>query len=424
MACHNGQGPKGRQGSEYTTWATSDPHRRAFSVLRGERSERIIRNLAHQGWRTPAYKEGRCLGCHVSPHWEEVGAATPFALQDGVGCESCHGGAGRWLTEHYRSGWRQLPWAEKARLGMKDTKTVPGRVETCVGCHVGSPGLDVNHDLIAAGHPRLNFEFAAFHAILPHHWDDRKDRDPSFAARGRPDFEVRAWAVGQVKSAEAALELLAWRAETAAKDPKRQPWPEFAEYDCFACHHDLKAESWRRSREPSRTHPLGSLPWGEWYFSLTQQALTAFPRGRDKQVAEVVRSLRDKMETAAPQKEVVAPLATKAARRLRQDLEGWTQERTRLLPGAALFRAVLRAGGGGADATWDAATQRYLALAALHQAWTDMRAQVPPPPDGLGEGLRGVRSALRFTPSFESPRTFDLATFHRNLEQLNPLLSK
>ena len=81
--------------------------------------------------------------------------------QDGVNCESCHGPAQLWLAEHTQYGWNNRPPLEKERLGMRPTRELPERAAVCVGCHVGPPGRDMNHDLIAAGHPRLNFEFAA-----------------------------------------------------------------------------------------------------------------------------------------------------------------------------------------------------------------------------------------------------------------------
>ena len=73
--------------------------------------------------------------------------------------------------------------------------------------------------------------------------------------------EAQAWRVGQVVSAEAALRLLIGRA-TAAKE-KAQPWPEFAEYDCYACHHGLQGPSWRQKRGYAGRVP-GSLRWNDW----------------------------------------------------------------------------------------------------------------------------------------------------------------
>ena len=64
---------------------------------------------------------------------------------------------------------------------MTDLNSVATRVMICAGCRVGSPeerGIpirDVTHDLIAAGHPRLNFDYATYVRSLPPHWTE-KDR--------------------------------------------------------------------------------------------------------------------------------------------------------------------------------------------------------------------------------------------------------
>ena len=171
-----------------------------------------------------------------------------------MSCEACHGAAQKWLSTHYTEEWRRKTPSEKSLEGMIDTKNVRVRAEVCARCHVGEGDMDVNHDLIAAGHPRLSFELGLYTARMPKHWNPRDER-----AR-YPDFEARAWLVGQAVSAQTALELLADRAEQAGQ--RKKPWPEFAEYACFACHHDLKEPSPRqqlgyRGRVPGAAHHLG-----------------------------------------------------------------------------------------------------------------------------------------------------------------------
>jgi hypothetical protein len=96
---------------------------------------------------------------------------------------------------------------------------------------------NMNHDMIAAGHPRLNFEFATYQRALPPHWKE-KDRRTG-RARGA-DFETRAWGAGQIASTRAALDLLLTRLPGGEQDQERTPWPEFSEFNCYDCHHDLK----------------------------------------------------------------------------------------------------------------------------------------------------------------------------------------
>src|SRR5262249_11368110 len=173
--------------------------------------------------RVSAERSALCLGCHaVAP--ARVSAGSPVQVADGVGCESCHGPAEKWLRPHAQGDWAKKSPAEKEALGMPPLHAAADRAAACVVCHVGTADADMNHDLIAAGHPRLNFEYATYLANMPHHW---------VAKTPTPAAEARAWAVGQVVTARAALDLLAARAT-----PPR-PWPEFAEHGCFAWHQEL-----------------------------------------------------------------------------------------------------------------------------------------------------------------------------------------
>ena len=86
-------------------------------------------------------------------------------------------------------------------------KDLGNRARACTDCHVGGDRAEVNHDLIAAGHPALLFENSSFlDRYRPYqHWSEAEDR------RRHPAFEVETWAVGQVVSGKAAMKLLAAR---------------------------------------------------------------------------------------------------------------------------------------------------------------------------------------------------------------------
>ena len=221
------------------------------------------------------------------------------------------------------------------------------RAETCVRCHVGAgPEHDVDHDLIAAGHPRLEFELTAFLANLPPHWRERK---------GDHDNEAQAWAVGQVVTASAALRQLRQRAE------KDKPWPEFAEYDCFACHHDL-SQDWRRERRRFDVRLPGSLSWNERYMIFLPDLLAekakdtnglsklatamAMPRP-DKAAVQRQAGELERYADAALARLEMKPLRSEDARALIAAITGNPQRWT---------------------TNWDAAAQSYLALAALLRA--------------------------------------------------------
>jgi hypothetical protein len=327
----------------------------------------MVRNLDGEGAQ-PATSNGKCLCCHATGGTSAAAArGERFWIGDGVGCESCHGQAEHWLAEHYR--WPEnFTAAQKTQAGMKDLTDLTERAKVCVACHVGTADGDVNHDLIAAGHPRLNFEFSGFLAIYPRHWPARQED------------EARVWAVGQAESAAAALRLLAARA-----DDTRKPWPEFAEYNCYACHKDLTAEL-----PAGRSTPAGSLPWGTWYFALSRELV---------QPGQGLAQLRKAMQSAASDREAVA----QRARELAVVFEGWpaktprpTSEWARRLMAELTADAPAKAGIG-----WDEACQTYLALAALNPYKADGNNRVRDELQKMGAELRGS-----FEPGFDSPRRF------------------
>jgi hypothetical protein len=290
--CHGGaRRAAGPQFASYLTWWQKDTaHKGAYATLTNDNSSRIIKNLHRHrdGQPLPAHKDASCLACHAvnaagggglealaAEHTRQhsghsvAADASRFHVGDGVQCEACHGPAEKWVALHTTAEWRDpQQWPAERKLkqtGFRDTKGLYHRARMCAECHVGGVGRDMNHDMIAAGHPRLDFEFATFHARMPSHWDVRKDQHASThpatdAAQLDLDaqFEARAWMLGQIAAADAALELLTDRARDDGS-----VWPEFSEYGCFACHHDLKYKGWRTERKSA-----GRYPWGTWYFSM------------------------------------------------------------------------------------------------------------------------------------------------------------
>ncbi len=208
----------------------------------------------------------------------------------------------------------------------------------------------MNHDMIAAGHPRLTFDFAGYLAQLPPHWNSSKHA-------GDPRFFGRAWAIGQAASAVAALDLLTHRTQ--------QPtWPELAEFACYSCHHNLRGSSgWRAERDASPGVPT----WGTWHFAAIP-ALTS-----DADVRRTIDELRTRVQKRAPGEPVRA-----AAGQLRSDLVDL------LKPGTPPDRfTVIETLKDAARSDWDGAAQLYLALAALgsdsdrarlRKAWPRLRS--------------------------------------------------
>jgi hypothetical protein len=80
------------------------------------------------------------------------------------------------------------------------------------------------------------------------------------------------WIEGQFTSAASALRVLESRAKASAtvQSNTTASWPEFSEYDCFACHHALNSPSWRQSLSASAQHHSGVPKWGSWHYDGVQ----------------------------------------------------------------------------------------------------------------------------------------------------------
>ncbi|MEO8035186.1 MAG: multiheme c-type cytochrome, partial [Acidobacteriota bacterium] len=132
--------------NEYYTWLNSDRHAQAYNVLFNDRSARVARNMHLT---RKAYQEAVCLECHstnVAPRMVS-GHIDP---EDGVQCEACHGPAGGWRAEHTQAGWTH---EQSVGRGMADLRQLPTRASSCLSCHLGDSKREVDHELIASGHP-------------------------------------------------------------------------------------------------------------------------------------------------------------------------------------------------------------------------------------------------------------------------------
>lgn len=354
-----------------------DKHDQAYTVLLTERSKRI-EQLYHglSDWKSAEpERDLLCLKCHVHPNVERqpmhvADGTRSFRFEDGVSCEACHGPAGRWLDLHHRPEWKTLSATSKRDdFGMEGTHSLPERIKMCLACHVGAPGMEVNHDLLAAGHPRLAFEFTSSHAILNHHWDDADDRDPALG--GSPDFEARAWIIGQVLTFEASLDLFEHRLS-------RPGGPEFAEYDCYACHHDLKVTGDRQDRAfPGRV--AGRLTWNRWASSQVENAVEFLTGAKSPVLANDLQAIREEMTRLQPDR-----------KRLAESIRG---ARTSLPPisidrPVPSVRPAVEQIARTSTPTWDDAAQAYNGLVAWERTRIDRRQPEIP-------GLRSELSSLR-----------------------------
>jgi len=449
-SCHGG-GQPGKVGSEYNTWIEKDPHSRAYGVLFNDQSKVIARNMRlvkRTAEIVPAHKEGLCLKCHAlnvePPDRVPVETATGepssvsspevFAVQ-GVSCESCHGGAGNYLTTHFQPPFLSKTTREKAEQhGLYPTKDLAFRVALCASCHVGNEHQDVNHDLFAAGHPPFRFEYTGYHnkpAYQPH-WTEKAYGD---------DFEVRAWAIGQVATARDAVDRLRARAELVQRDEKpKAPWPELAEYSCFACHKNLNPKgSWLPLTTTNRAP--GALAWGRATMALLPllaEKGELFGFGAKPKLTEL-DELRKLMEIPRPDSEKVAKQSKTVLKELDDWLMRWQQaaERNPRYPPFSpeqivrLFREVASHAltSDTSDAKFnnldgDSAVLYFDSLTALERG--ERKCSGKPIPADLSKNLEAFRKQITPPPGYYGPRDQEPSEILRILKQLKstPLSSE
>ncbi len=368
-----------------------------YEVLHEPRADRIAQNLAplNGGKKINAYEDPKCLACHTTPEFAVGNGAKMRALQaEGIGCEACHGlapesggladGA---HTERVEGEQRQAGHEDDERSAGAGAGLCRLSRRRPADPKNGVPARDLNHDLMAAGHPRLVFELSTFQANLPAHW--RRDKYPA-------DYEAKLWAAGRTESARASLDLLAFR----AKD-EQKPWPEFAEYNCFACHASLRESHsdfrYRPGYRDIKERVPGGLPYNEWFStglptlakSLGADApdfaalarLMSKPSPDRKEVAKLVEATLEKLGSLSSKS-----LSKEQVGKLTKDL-------------AAVDAKKLAA------LSWDEATQMVYGLTALYQANPGAVKS-----DDVKKQFAKVYELLAYPPGFESPAEFRKTT--------------
>ena len=278
--------------TEYSTWVVKDRHSRAYLALTGEVGERMASLLKLN---TKAEDAPKCLVCH-SLYAPESKRARTFELNEGVSCENCHGPAGGWLGGHTTRDW---PHEKSVQLGMYDTRSLEKRTAKCLTCHLGTADKFVDHEMIAAGHPDLTFELGLFTFVMPAHW--------KMPEQDNPWRQVQAWGVGQAVQLRESLNRLARRANGPI-------WPEYAEIDCFACHHSLTRpeDSWRQERGYAGRRP-GNPPWNQSRVVVFRDLVDEISPDAARQLNDQVTQLAGLMNQLNGNRDQIAASATRTS---------------------------------------------------------------------------------------------------------------
>jgi hypothetical protein len=384
--------------NEYSIWIAQDKHARAFSVLSNPVSMRIgrILNIGRPD------QAAKCLVCHSLYVPAEQRVQT-FEPDDGVSCESCHGPASGWLGPHTQRDW---PHEKSVALGMYDTRNLTGRTEKCLTCHLGTAEKFVDHEMIAAGHPDLTFELALFTSVMPRHWKMPQSYE---AGAWR---QVQAWGVGEAVQLRASLNRVSRR----AKDTKGA-WPEYAELDCFACHHSLTPamDSWRQERGyPGRR--AGNTPWNQSreviFRALVEEVSPEAARQFNEEItrlAKLMNELNGNREEIGASADRAAALADQLAKQV--DAQNYDAALT-----LRLLRRVARDGTNIANEDERAAEQAAMTLDSLFTAYN----QNVKPANGaeVRAAIDGLFQQLQNPSAYSAPR------FAAQMQRVSELLGR
>jgi len=396
-SCHGSVQPKTTTRiyqNEYSIWIAQDKHARAFGVLRNPTSVRIGRIL-NIG---PPDQAPKCLVCHALYVPADQRAQT-FELGDGVSCENCHGPASGWLGPHTTKDW---PHEKSVQFGMYDTRRLDLRAEKCLTCHLGTAEKFVDHEMIAAGHPDLTFELGVFTSAMPPHWKMPEQNDPW--------RQVQAWGVGQAVQLRESLHRLARRASGPV-------WPEYAELDCFACHHKLTApeDSWRQERGyPGRRS--GNPPWNESRVVVFRDLVEEISPATAEQLNQEVTQLAGLMNQLNGNREQIAASANHAAtlaEQLARQVESQNYDQSLTL---RLMRRVARDGGPIAAEDERCAEQATMTLDSLFRAYN--QNVKPTNATELRSAIDGLYQQLQDPSGYSAPR------FAAQMQKLSEVLGR
>ena len=116
--CH--KGPK--SGYQFSMWRTS-PHARAFAVLS---TPKAYERAKEMGLGTAPQYSPECLKCHTTAFSGQANGSMPsYGLDEGVGCEACHGAGSAYAAEAHMKDPRAAQ-----DVGLNQVSK-----DTCLACH-------------------------------------------------------------------------------------------------------------------------------------------------------------------------------------------------------------------------------------------------------------------------------------------------
>ena len=372
--------------TEYTVWTRKDPHARTYRDMFRKDYLAITRKL---GLEAP-HLEPTCLACHASNIPAQY-QGTKFSMNDGIGCETCHGGAEKYLATHTD---KDATRAKNIANGLYPTDNIIERTRLCLSCHYGTSDQFVTHKIMGAGHPRISFELDTFTELL----DPHVIFDADYSARKPVYSHVKMWALGQAVASQSMLSLLEDKHLHAAG-----LFPELSLFDCHSCHHPMSQQTWQE-KESTGLGP-GSVPLNDSSLLMLSMVLQVIDPALGERLTNTLTALH-KASNASPWE------TKKRAGELREIVKTAIAvvDRHRFSPAqtVALTNALLASGIAGEYRDYIAAEQCVMGIGALIAAWNDIKPFDAATNNMIGNLMQGLYESVANDESFV-PREFESA---------------
>ncbi len=282
---------------ENEVWSQHDLHSKAYANLATSRTKELTKaepnataERMEQNFRKLPGRENysvatdtACLACHASTK-KPTSVEPPgkwvvdsFLPRDGVGCEMCHGHGNAYQQRHRQPveaekpapgepiqivPWRNWAPSVKSEWGLVNLRDPSVAATKCASCHVGNKdeGRFVTHEMFAVGHPPLlPLDLMAYAREQPRHWGlasempyianlakhDPKKAFDTFHYREGESLVARRFVESTI-GALAASNILTGQLAGVAKE--KNDGLDYAAFDCYSCHHNLKYPSDRQAR--------------------------------------------------------------------------------------------------------------------------------------------------------------------------------
>jgi len=375
--------------TEYTLWTRKDPHARTYRDMFGKDYLAITRKL---GLKAP-HLEPTCLACHASNIPAQYQGAK-FSMDDGIGCETCHGGAEKYLATHTD---KDATRAKNIVNGLYPTDNIIERTRLCLSCHYGTSDQFVTHEIMGAGHPRISFELDTFTELLNPH----VIFDADYSARKPVYSHVKMWALGQAVAAQSMLSLLEDKHLLAAG-----LFPELSLFDCHSCHHPMSEQTWQE-KQSTGLGP-GAVPLNDSSLLMLSMVLQVIDPALGERLTKTLKSLH-KASNASPWE------TKKRAGELREIVKTaiTVVDRHRFSPAqtVALTNALLASGIAGEYRDYIAAEQCVMGIGALVAAWNEIKPFDAKTSNMVGNLMQGLYESVANDESFV-PQEFETALGH------------